>query len=399
MHNKKNVIVIGGGGGNDIFSATVYIHHLEQQYNFEKIALAGVLGFTPFHSNSIVCELKTGTIHTEQPLIQPTENFARYLMYNPPRKIRNTEHILPKVCKEFIPFIENRYVCISSKYSPKIQAKNLQNQLNEWGMSVEDTLVIVVDFGGDILTDGNQDSIISPGLDAYTLSIVHYMPNLSYVTVCFPGVDGELDVEYLSKLCKLNKEKIEPSLWLTHFQNLFEYFKNIRPGNTIPNMINILTNLQNKNNEDFDILIKKGWRIGDQVINHEHKMNTNIKIQRFIYTFKLEDIVKQNIFCYLDDDYTLIKMLGHIMEIYKKQGKQGYQSSDFHLQYLRKDSNGQWSSKQLSFDFGDVLFVNMYPSVLNAEEIENVSKDIPKIKTNKVFTQELTDLYSEFYCK
>jgi hypothetical protein len=36
-----------------------------------------------------------------------------------------------------------------------------------------DTTVMIVDFGGDILTNGKQSTIISPELDAFSLALGH----------------------------------------------------------------------------------------------------------------------------------------------------------------------------------------------------------------------------------
>lgn len=40
-------------------------------------------------------------------------------------------------------------------------------------------------------------------------------------------------------------------------------------------------------------------------------------------------------------------VMDHIMSIYENQKKNVVQSSDLHLQYLRKDINGMWNNKHI----------------------------------------------------
>lgn len=80
------------------------------------------------------------------------------------------------------------------------------------------TSIQIVDFGGDILTDKDQSSIISPELDAYTLAVVKNLSEYSSkLIVCFPGVDGELHEDYLLEYCKNNSIssiEVNTSVWL-----------------------------------------------------------------------------------------------------------------------------------------------------------------------------------------
>lgn len=57
MFNKDNIIVFVAGGGNDVFSGIAYIESFLTKYKFKKIALASILGFTPFHSNTSIVNI------------------------------------------------------------------------------------------------------------------------------------------------------------------------------------------------------------------------------------------------------------------------------------------------------------------------------------------------------
>lgn len=76
---EKNLVVIAAGGGNDVFSAIAYInsHHINKNYN--NIILFGILGLTPFHTNE---SLNHSCINIEEPIIIPTSNMKRYMLYN-----------------------------------------------------------------------------------------------------------------------------------------------------------------------------------------------------------------------------------------------------------------------------------------------------------------------------
>jgi len=92
-------------GGNDIFSSLAYIKC--QLYQYEKIGLIGVLGFTPFHTNDPMNK-------TEQPLIKPTSQMKRYLLGNPIKEISCYERLLPEIINYLQ--LNIKYMCMSSKY-------------------------------------------------------------------------------------------------------------------------------------------------------------------------------------------------------------------------------------------------------------------------------------------
>lgn len=120
-----------------------------------------------------------------------------------------------------------------------------------------------VDFGGDILTDGKQSPIISLESDAFSSRLGHNLIQKGYeskLTVCFPGVDGELTSDYLTSICEkfcVETISIDIDDWKHSLRTVYEYVKNEHPGNTIPNMLSVLdSSLCNM------LDIKKRWKIG-----------------------------------------------------------------------------------------------------------------------------------------
>jgi hypothetical protein len=398
MFQKKNIIILAAGGGHDMFSAIAYIKAYLSEYRFEKIGLVGVLGFTPFHTNN---PLLPDFLNTELPLIQPSVGFHRYLQFHPPREISCTEHILGNTIQELVASeLEDRWMCMSSKYSPIEQSSNLFKLFTKWGMLPEDTLINIVDFGGDILTNGNQSSIISPGLDAYTLAVsqllqeqYHYLGKLS---VCFPGIDGELPSHYISNVCNtqnIKKDPINVSLWTSTLSKVYEKLEFIRPGNTIFNMLTVMKNLKVENWNRPSIYVTKQWSVGTDKTSIKLTADINWDLQPYIYTFELPT---NNPFVsvFKEKDYDLFKVFSHIMTIYKKQNVHAstVKSSDFHLQFLRNDLYGKWSNKQIIYPSNskekciqEVLYLDVFPHIISKDEQDRLTKTIKKLKTEGVY--------------
>jgi hypothetical protein len=293
----------------------------------------------------------------------------RYLVCHKPIKIYNNEKLLPKVIFDLAPQITDCY-CISPKYSALDQAMNLETLFLKLNLIPDETLLNRVDFGGDILTNGDQSSIISPGLDAYTLALVSNLYKYqSVLSVCFPGVDGELDVDYLTNTINsfsIEKTKIDNNLWTTNLIKIYDTLKDIRPGNTIPNMLNIMLKDINK------IDVNKNWNVCGQKISFSKQMTINKDLQQYVFTFDTFKIASLNPFVSIFNrkQYDLKVVVDHILSIYKKQcvNNNYVQSSDFHLQYLRKDIFGNWSNKQLVIsDAQEVMLVDILPSILRSD--------------------------------
>lgn len=381
MFGKKNIVIFAAGGGNDVFSSIAYIKAHLCNYNFDNIAIVSVLGFTPFHSNDII---KENVINVEYPLIIPTSNMKRYLPYYTPLEISCSERLLPDMLKQLAPEIKN-YVCMSPKYSAVEQSDNLLKLFSEWNMLPDDTLLNIVDFGGDILTDGTP--IISPELDAYTLAVVQNLSKtyLSKISICFPGVDGELSNEYLSQYINNHdneKYNIDNTKWYDTLTKIYDKLKNGRPGNTIPNMIKVLENI---NNDIVKCSLKKKWVVGREIFSYTQYINIDTKLQKFIYIF---DTIDWNPFVsvFNDSDYDLLKVLNHINTIYCNPHTDVniIKSSDFYLQYLRKDCNNMWTNKHLYDKDVNVMVIDCIPSCISNE----------KDKITELITELKIDTYS-----
>jgi len=214
-------------------------------------------------------------------------------------------------------------------------------------------------LGGDILTDGNQSSIISPELDAFTLAVVKNLSEYqSKVIVCFPGVDGELYPEYLTNCCNnaIDKIKINNNAWLLSLCSIYEQIKNYRSGNTIPNMIKILDN-------DDTLELHKYWIVNDKKISFDKKITVNWELQSYLWVFDLDDVISKNIFTipFNSIDYDLLMLKDYIINVYNNQIKDNdcIQSSDLFLQYLRTDNTGKYTNKQLNYDNDEkILFID-----------------------------------------
>jgi len=341
-----NTIIFAAGGGNDVFSSIAYI----KATNKKNVALISILGLTPFH-----CLNEDDKI---EPLhIIPTINMARYIPKDPPKKIFCMESLIPKILHEELPEL-TKYACISPKYSAIEQSNNLNKLFLSWGMFSNNTQIEIVDFGGDILTDENQSSIISPELDAFTLAVVKNLSNYkSKIVVCFPGVDGELYSEYLTNYCMnaVDTILINNDIWLKSLNSIYEQIKNYRPGNTIPNMIKVL-------NKETNLELSKHWIIDNKKIIFMKKLEINWDLQTHLYIFDLDYVISKNVFTipFNDINYDLLMLKDYIIGIYNKQNIDDnmMQSSDLFLQYLRSDDTGKYTNKE------KILLVDHKPGCL-----------------------------------
>jgi len=386
MITNKNLVVIAAGGGNDVFSAIAFInaHHFNKVY--KNIVLFGVLGMTPFHTND---QIKPYCVNIEEPIIVPTLSMKRYIVMRPPKEIFANESMLPEIINILSPQI-NHYACLSPKYSAQIQAHNIRGLFLDWGISPSDTIIELVDFGGDILTDGNQSTIISPELDAFSLAIVRNLSEYeSRIAVCFPGVDGELDTSYLETMCNsslsTSTEPINPQLWIKHLQSLYIKLLSKRPGNTIPNMLNVLDEINNTVKTDSSLCkISKTFTIGKDKYSFTKDILISMSLQNRVHYFDI-NINNPFVKIYNSDDYDLVLVLNKLLDIYSKQSivntvdmNKSIQLSDLYLQYLRKDLYGLYTNRHLVC--GDIneninemidqniMFVNIIPSSLTIDK-------------------------------
>lgn len=374
MYGKKDIVILAAGGGNDILSAISYVKAHISKYEYSDIAIIGMLGFTPFHTDTDTNDIDDiNVVDIEKPIIIPSSSLRRYLMMKSPKEINCTERLIPNLVQDICPNITH-YACLSSKYSALEQACNLDILLQEWNYMYENTLIEVVDFGGDILTDGNQSSIISPCLDAFTLAIAQNMSNkyLVKISVCFPGVDGELEPDYLYDVCARaqHKYEIDPLHWHNTLQKIYDKIENTRPGNTIPNMIAVTKCLIDNDNICQCSLTKK-WVVNSTTYSVNKSIKLDIDLQRYIYTFYIFDH-NPYVSIFNDPEYDLIKVLEHIRDIYSRQtiDNTTFQSCDLFLQYLCMDSEGKWTNKHLIKD-QKVMLVDIKPTII-ADRIQSI---------------------------
>lgn len=305
--SEQNLVVIAAGGGNDVFSAIAYINSHHSNKNYNNVILFGILGLTPFHTNE---PLKFNHVNIEEPIIIPTCDTKRYIMMK--EQIFACESLLHKLVT---PNITN-YYCISSKYSAIEQANNIRKLFNELNISNLNTFIEIVDFGGDILTNGEQSSIISPELDAFSLAIARNLFEYrSHIVVCYPGVDGELNRSYLKDMCNsrhlIKVKAINSKLWLSQLKIIHETLNSFRPGNTIPNMINVLNKLD-------DCSISKSFTVGKDKYNYYKKIDIDMSLQSKIYYFNI-NIENPFVDIFNTKDYNLLSLLNNINQIYQKQ--------------------------------------------------------------------------------
>jgi hypothetical protein len=352
----KKVILFAAGGGNDIFSTIAFSKaHLS---GYEKTAFVSILGLTPFHTELPI----KNEPNIELPLLKPNH---RYIINKEIKEITCMEKFIPE-------FTNDNYICVSPKYSPHEQASNLQKLFDEWNMTSEDTEIKVVDFGGDILTNGKQKSIISPELDAYTLCLVDAL--LGYkkeLLVCFPGCDGELPADYLSKCCSTAfKQLIDLNLWHKHLSIIHEKLSKYRTGNTVPNMLKIVSYLLNRTS-DHDIVVKKGYTVGCKKYEYQIEVNLDWSLQSYVYCFSLpyKANIYQNIFD--NKEYNLLNVFKELLAVYDGSREE---NSDFYLQYLYQDDNMEWSNKFVHPNKTTIMLIDIYTNKIQLKT--NVIDDL-----------------------
>jgi hypothetical protein len=318
-------------------------------------------------------------------------------MLHPPKEIYATESFLPEVIETST---ISHYACLSPKYSAREQITNVRNLLLKWDFLPESTIIVVVDFGGDILTNGTQSSIISPELDAFTLALVRNLSEYtSTLAVCFPGVDGELDADYLDFMCSsksIAKDPIDVETWKSQLITLFEKLKSKRPGNTIPNMIKILDDLTN--GDETTCCISKHFMIGRDRYEFQNELTLNRSLQSYVHYFDLDiDNPYTNVFN--SDNYNLKMLLDYILEIYEKQiiNDSTNQLTDLHLQYLRTDLDNKYTNRCLLVNDNDdlqrVMLVNLVPHRLRNNDA--CSESIKKLNIYDEFLNTYDELYRE----
>lgn len=222
-----NTIIFAAGGGNDIFSA---LAHIKSQ-NIQNVLLVGVLGFTPFHSQNpsdvkepVATSLMMAT--EREPILLTPGNINRCILN---KKIYCLENIINDVINDLGLVVKVQLM--SSKYPAPTTVKHIREHLHTINYTPDNTTIQLVDFGGDILTDGHQDTIISPGLDAFSLAVVRELKEYSSkVIVYFAGCDGELPSDYLTQCCNnaVDTIPVDTSQWYITLTKIFEHLRTVR---------------------------------------------------------------------------------------------------------------------------------------------------------------------------
>jgi hypothetical protein len=369
---SKNIVIIAAGGGNDVFSTIAYVKSVITDHSTDNIGIISMLGLTPFHRSDT-------NILIEQRIIIPNDNMERYIMCNPSKKIRCMERLLPVILKDIAPNI-NKYACLSPKYSAISQANELDKLLSRWNMYRSDMMIMLVDFGGDILTNGKQSSIISPELDAFSLALCHNMVKLGYqskLTVCFPGVDGELPADYLTDIINAHSIEtipVDTDKWMTSLNSIYPYVKAERSGNTIPNMLEILGNPSLN-----AVNLQKTWRVGSLSLKSKFKFPINPNLQSRLYVFDLP-IWNPFVNIFQTENFNLKYVIDSVLKIYGSQEDNLMQSSDLHLQYISKDSIGDWTNRELDIP-SDVMLIDIFPKCIANHDINICRAEIINMTT------------------
>lgn len=335
-----NKIVIAAGGGNDVFTSLAHI----QSQGYSSTVLFGILGFTPFHSQ--------GPDDVEERILLEPGNVERYILR---KKIYTLENHLQFLVNENI---EVRL--ISSKYSVVKVAQEIREYLSKKGFTPETTSIDLVDYGGDILTDGNQNTIISPGLDAFSLALTRELKEYaSRLIVYFPGVDGELPSSYLKECCENSKDTltIDKVQWKNKLTNIFSYISHRRPGNTIPNILKVLEG-------DNKLQLTKKWIVDGVVRTSVRPFEVDLSLQDKGYVFGLDQVTNPYSSVFSEPDYCIWDGLCHVLEIYNRQVEENTgRSCDFFLQHIVQDSKGLWSNREKYSGQAKIL-IDIHPNIV-----------------------------------
>lgn len=357
---KKVIALFAIGGGNDTFSAIHVGKYLKEALNFEVIFF-GVLGFTPYHSNK---EVSNSNNIEEEKVITPTRNLKRYLMTKCIKEINNNEKELPEILKS-VELGNSSYYLYSPKYDPCELAKDIKikidDELKNLGMSSKDLIILASDYGGDVL--GYDLSTYSPDLDSLSVRMIEAL-DYDYevqklALILWPGVDGELSKSALLSRFQeladfiLAESKVNDKS--PYFQTLMDIYNKIeksRPGNTIPNAINILSR-EGKGVLTKSLSSRKGYTV-------EEKWDLDISedLVRTAILLPLVAIMSINPFTKVGNHQDLLELFIKIMNVYDKikqelasntipatQSYKEQERTDFHMQYLRLDNDGLWTSK------------------------------------------------------
>lgn len=418
-NGKKIIALFAIGGGNDTFSAIHLGKYLHEFHDF-KVIFFGVEGFTPYHTNlSIKPDLKN-----EEKVILATKDIKRFIMLKNLHQINNNEKEIPDILKAQ-GLDDCPYYLYSSKYPSQESAQSVKAaidyELIQHGMNEQDLLVLSSDYGGDVL--GHDLSTYSPDLDAFSVKMIQALDYSSSVPklslILWPGVDGELSKEaLLSRFEELSTSILAKSYIndkSSYFETLiaiYERIKKSRLENTIPNAINILRQLSK--GELHKSLTSCADSSKKYTVSEFCHLDITEDLVRTATLLPLAAIISINPFSQIEDQQDLFGFFIKVMNVYEKikldlssqskitQETKSYpaqERTDFHMQYLRLDDKGLWTSKNTGGElamqilFSPTSYKDSQSNLLlegGIKNIEDETVDIALASANqfKVFFQK-----------
>ncbi len=195
----KHALVIGAGGGGDVAAAYHTCLILKDE------GIDYIIGALPWERLSIDPTPGPIPVSALRGPVQVRSSIA--LVSGKTYAVKGGRTIRPQICNLLA--YTGGVGLVYDAYSPveKI-ARDLSEFCNENGID----LVIGVDAGGDILTTGQEEAVLSPLADTYTLTILKKLRDrghLVLVGIYGPGCDGELPrQEVLRRLsiCASNRQ-------------------------------------------------------------------------------------------------------------------------------------------------------------------------------------------------
>lgn len=276
----KKILVLGAGGGNDILSALLIAGYLKEEKIKVDIANMASPGFYHLFNSKGERGVNQVTIHSKRFLCPSLRDRieAPYI----------DAHV-PYICKKFGINIENFYT-----FSIRFGSETLTKMVNHLIVNNSYDAVIAVDAGGDILADPIRDYfLLSPMLDFSTLNLLNSIKGADVYLLAFAlGADGEITFSRLKEIhnkkfphlvkggCYFSKEDVQIKL----FKKMFEEFKVIRRGNTIPIFLNTLEYFETREEQDKIVCVCNA----KEALVYKHICKRSIGIYNFIKESKTQ---------------------------------------------------------------------------------------------------------------
>jgi len=178
----KRVLVIGAGGGGDVLAA----YHTCLVLRDEGISY--IIGALPWERLSIDPTPGPIPVDTLREPVQVRSSIA--LVSAKTYAIKGGRVVKPQICNLLT--YTGGVGLVYDAYSP---VDKIASEISEFCHENGVDLIIGVDAGGDILTTGREETVLSPLADTYTLAVLKKLRDrghLVLVGIYGPGCDGEL---------------------------------------------------------------------------------------------------------------------------------------------------------------------------------------------------------------